>query len=185
MLDSRGRRRSLYDRSRVICDDDPWKLDRISQRFVVWLRQRQALNHGAQSGHRGDGAQSQEPHLMPQRGRFEAKDFQSRPNAGEQNGGLPTPHEQPRRAFGRSRDKRVGQRIHFFPLLFDLWLTLFCWPEFAQPSASRRLRVRANGWSRSLLLAAHVNRRDLQLPLIRQEGISMLEERFRLVWDVF
>src|SRR5262245_3448007 len=110
----------LRQRRGVIRNDDPWKLDRVAQRSVARLWQRQALNNAAQNRHRGDGDQSEEPNLVTHRGRFDAEDSQSRPNTSEQNGGLPTPHEQPHRGFGRSRDKWVGQPVHFCPPFLGL-----------------------------------------------------------------
>src|SRR5262249_32476467 len=125
----------LNDRRGVVRDDDPRKLDRVAQRFIARLEQRHTLNYGAQSRHRGDGDQREEPDLVTQRGRFDAKDFQSHPDAGEQNGGLPTPHKQPHRAFGRSRDKRISQRVHFSPPFWTFWV----WPPpSCQPVSARR-----------------------------------------------
>src|SRR5262245_49243924 len=82
---------------------------------------------------------------MAQRGRFDAKESQSRPNAGEQNGGLPTPHEQPRRAFGRSRDKRVDQRIHFCPpFLAFLGLAAAVLPACARAAIRSRTSLKSS-----------------------------------------
>src|SRR5262245_60525147 len=136
----------LRQRRGVIRNNDPWKLDRVAQRSVARLWQRQALNNAAQNRHRGDGDQSEEPDLVTQRGRFDATDFQPRPNASEQNGGLPAPHEQPRRGFGRRRDEGGYQRVHSFPPFFDMCLMPFYKPEFAPPSTRRWRRVGAHGW---------------------------------------
>src|SRR5262245_9282644 len=78
---------------------------------------------------------------MSQRGRFDAEDFQPRPDAGEHNGGLPAPHEQPRRAFGRGCDKHVHQRVHFSPPFWTFWVWLppFCLKQEGRPPGTGSL----------------------------------------------